>query len=415
MQHNVGQIRVLFLCALLSICKTGSAADDAASNASDEPPRQAERKSADGIPVDRESAGRRIDAILSPLADAKSPGTAVLVRKDGRVVFQRGYGVRAVEIGPNWRSLAKIDAATNFRLASCSKQFTAMSIMLLVYDGKLRYEDKLTDLFPEFPAYGRTITVRHLLNHVSGLPDYEDLMDRLHPGRWNAEHQIQDRDVLSLLEKQKETKFPPGTKWAYSNSGYVVLGLIAAKVSGKPFPEFLHDRIFAQLRMDHTLAYEKGKSEVPNRAYGHTKEASGWKQTDQSSTSATLGDGGVYSSLTDLAKWDEALASHTLLSEKEMLPALAPVKLADGSRPAWPANSDRPQGTPVSYGFGWFLDPYHGHGRMWHYGDTMGFHSYIERFVPGKLSIIVLCNRTDLDPQDLARQVADVYLAPSSN
>ena len=393
-----GPISALLLCALLSICKSGSAADDAASTASGEPPRQA----------DEESAGRRIDAIFSPLADAKSPGAAVLARKDGRVVFQRGYGVRDL------RSMAKIDAQTSFRLASCSKQFTAMSIMLLVHDGKLRYESKLTDLFPEFPAYGRTITVRNLLNHVSGLPDYEDLMDRLYPGRWDAEKQIQDRDELSLLETQKGTKFPPGTKWAYSNSGYVVLGLIAAKVSGKSFPEFLHDRIFVPLRMDHTLAHEKGKSEVPNRAYGHTKEASGWRQTDQSSTSATLGDGGVYSSLADLAKWDEALARHTLLSEKEMLPALTPVKLADGSRPVWPANSDRPEGTPVSYGFGWFLDPFRGHGRMWHYGDTMGFHSYIERFVPGKLSIIVLCNRTDLDPEDLARQVADVYLSPSS-
>ena len=92
-----------------------------------------------------------------------------------------------------------------------------------------------------------------------------------------------------------------------------------------------------------------------------------------------------------------------------MLPALAAVKLADGSRPVWPANADRPAGTPVSYGFGWFLDPYRGHARMWHYGDTMGFHSYIERFVPGKLSIIVLCNRTDLDPEALARRVSEVF------
>ena len=374
MQHNLGLISSLFLSALLSISKTGSAADDAAS--------------------------RRIDAIFSPLAEANSPGVAVLVRKDGRVVFERGYGYRDL------RSMAKVDGATNFRLASCSKQFTAMSIMLLVHDGKLHYDDKLTDVFPKFPAYGRTITVRNLLNHVSGLPDYEDLMDKLYPGRWTAKNQIQDREVLALLEAEKRTKFPPGTKWAYSNSGYVVLGLIAAKVSGKSFPEFLHDRIFVPLKMDHTLAHVKGKDEIFNRAYGHTKEGSGWRQTDQSSTSATLGDGGVYSSLADLAKWDEALARHTLLSEKDMLPALTPVKLAGGARPVWPANSDRPEGTLVSYGFGWFVDPYHGHGRMWHYGDTMGFHTYIERFVPGKLSIIVLCNRTDLDPEDLARQVA---------
>ncbi len=332
----LGLMSASFLSALPPICKTGCAADDRAKTTSDKHARQA----------DMDSASRRIDAIFSPLADAKSPGTAVLVRKDGRIVIQRGYGVRDLH------SKAKIDGETNFRLASCSKQFTAMSIMLLVHDGKLSYESKLTDIFPEFPAYGREITVRHLLNHVSGLPDYEDLMDRLCPGRWTAENQIQDREVLSLLEKQNETKFPPGTKWAYSNSGYVVLGLIAAKVSGEPFPEFLHDRIFAPLKMDHTLGYVKRKNEISNRAYGHTKQASGWKQTDQSSTSATLGDGGVYSSLSDLAKWDEALARHTLLSEKEMLPALTPVELASGSLPVWPANSDRPEGTPVSYGFG---------------------------------------------------------------
>ncbi len=382
-----------FLSALLSICESGSAADDA--------------------------AGKRIDAILAPLADAESPGVAVLVRKDGQVVFERGYGVRDL------RSMAKIDANTNFRLASCSKQFTAMSIMLLVHDGKLHYDNKLTDILPEFPAYGRTITVRNLLNHVSGLPDYEDLMDNLYPGRWTAENQIQDREVLALLEAEKKTKFPPGTKWAYSNSGYVVLGLIVAKASGKSFPEFLHDRIFVPLKMDHTLAHVKGKDEVFNRAFGHTKEAgivafrsakvAGWKETDQSSTSATLGDGGVYSSLADLAKWDEALARHALLSEKEMLPALTPVKLTDGARPVWPANSDRPEGTPVSYGFGWFLDPYHGHGRMWHYGDSMGFHTYIERFDSGKLSIIVLCNRTDLDPEALGEEVAEVYLGTAKN
>ncbi len=386
--------RALCLCLLLPLGKSSSRADDAATTVSNElTPKP-----------DKQLDVARIDAIFSPLVGAKSPGVAVLVRSDGQMACQRGYGVRDL------RSMAKIDAHTNFRLASCSKQFTAMSIMLLVHDGKLRYEDKLTHVFPEFPAYGRTITIQNLLNHTSGLPDYEDLMDRLYPKRWDVENQINDLEVLSLLEKQKETKFPPGAKWAYSNSGYVVLGLIVAKVSGKSFPEFLRDRIFAPLKMDHSVALVKGKNDVSNRAYGHTKEGSGWVQTDQSSTSATLGDGGVYSSLVDLAKWDESLARHTLLGEKEMRAALAPVKLADGSQPVWPANSDRPAGTPVSYGFGWFLDPYRGHERMWHYGDTMGFHTYIERFIADKLSIIVLCNRTDLDPEELARQVADLYL-----
>jgi len=349
----------------------------------------------------------QIDGIFSPLADDKSPGIAVLVRKDGRTVFEREYGAREL------RTLARIDAQTNFRLASCSKQFTAMSVMLLVHDGKLRDEENLTDVFPDFPAYGKAITIRHLLNHTSGLPDYEDLMAAAEKRRgaaiWSETRQIQDAEVLKLLEKETAGKFAPGTRWSYSNSGYVVLGLVMAKVSGKTFAQFLRERIFAPLGMTQTLAYEKGQSEVSRRAYGHSKEGEAWKETDQSSTSATLGDGGIYSSLEDLAKWDEALAQHTLLSEEEMQAALTPVKLADGSQPRWPPNSDRLEGTPVVYGFGWFLDPYRGRARMWHSGDTTGFHTYIVRFVADKLTILVLCNRTDLDPEALALKVVDLF------
>jgi CubicO group peptidase (beta-lactamase class C family) len=354
----------------------------------------------------------KLEAIFAPFNDAKSPGVAVLVRKAGRTVFERGYGARDL------RSFAAIDPQTNFRLASCTKQFTAMAIMLLVHDGELRYDESLSEVFPEFPAYGKTITIRNLLNHTSGLQDYEALMEqeeRSGGHRWTEENQIQDAEVLALLEKQNSTLFPPGTKWAYSNSGYVMLGSIVAKVSGKTFSEFLHDRIFGPLRMERTLAYVKGKNEVAFRAFGHTKEVNGWKQTDQSSTSATLGDGGVYSSLRDLAKWDDALTRHTLLGEKEMRPALTPVELAGGARPVWPANSDRTEGSPVSYGFGWFLDPYRNFARMWHYGETMGFHTYIERFAGNtlgrsELTIIVLCNRTDVDPGQLAAKVADLNL-----
>ena len=350
----------------------------------------------------------RINAIFTPLADDKSPGLAVLVRKDGRTAFERGHGVLDL------RTLAKIDPQTNFRLASCSKQFTAMSIMLLVHDGKLRYDDKLTDVFPDFPAYGKAITIRNLLNHTSGLPDYEDLMDASEKREgapiWTSTHQIQDAEVLDLLEQERAGKFTPGTQWSYSNSGYVVLGLVVAKISGKPFREFLRERIFVPLKMSQTIAYQKGQNEVTNRAYGHSKEGDTWKETDQSPTSATLGDGGIYSSLTDLAKWDEALAQHTLLTENEMQPALTPAQLATGNQPQWPANSDRPQGTPVSYGFGWFLDPYRNHVRTWHYGDTIGFHTYIQRFPADHLTIIILCNRTDLDPESLAAKVADLFL-----
>jgi CubicO group peptidase (beta-lactamase class C family) len=280
----------------------------------------------------------QIDALFAT-ANSSTPGAAVLVIEDGFPVFRRGYGVSDL------RTLHKIDEHTNFRLASVTKQFTAMAIMLLVHDGKLRYDQTLTEIFPEFHAYGKTITIRHLLNHTSGLLDYEDLMAQQY-GNIPDEQipQIHDSGVLARLEKASTTKFAAGSKWEYSNSGYCVLTMVLEKVSGERFGEFLRERIFAPLQMTNTIVYEKGKNEVQNRAYGHTPQARGWRETDQSSTSATLGDGGVYTSLIDLARWDAALRDHTLLSEKEMEPALAPVRPSGG-----PAQEN---GKPVSYGFG---------------------------------------------------------------
>jgi CubicO group peptidase (beta-lactamase class C family) len=340
----------------------------------------------------------QIDAIFSTLKSSKAPGAAVLVVRNGRPVFRRGYGVTDL------RTRRPIDAETDFRLASFTKQFTAMCIMLLVHDGKLHYDDHLTDVFPEFPAYGKSTTVRNLLNHTSGLPDYEDILTRQYPNTPDDKiPQVHDAGVLKLLEQQSAGLFPAGSKWQYSNSGYVMLGLIVEKVSGKSFGDFLRERIFVPLEMTHTLAYEKGKNEVPNRAFGHTKEKDGWRETDQSSTSATLGDGGIYTSIDDLEKWDRALSEHTLLSEAEMHPALTPVQPTSGAAKA-------SNGQTVSYGFGWFLAPYQGHKRMSHDGETMGFRTTIQRFPDDQLTVIVLANRADVDPAQLALRVADLYL-----
>src|SRR5579884_4068372 len=232
-----------------------------------------------------------------------------MAMRDGRVEFAHGFGVADLKTGE------RITTQTNFRLASVTKQFTAMAVMLLVHDGKLRYEERLNYIFPEFPKYGEQIRIRHLLTHTSGLQDYEDLMDEQ---RWNPAIQISDQQVLGLLEHATGTKFAPGTQWSYSNSGYVLLGLIVAKASGKPFDDFLRERIFEPLGMNRTVAYVQGKNRVEHRAYGYSFENGAWRDTDQSPTSATLGDGGVYSSVTDLAKWFRALDENKLLSAEEM-------------------------------------------------------------------------------------------------
>lgn len=361
---------------------------------------------------------QQLDAVFSAVTSPDAPGLAAMVRKDGHTVFANGFGRRELRTG------TKIDSQTNFRLASFTKQFTAMAIMLLAHDGKLRYDQMLTEVIPGFPDYGKSVTIRNLLNHTGGLPDYEDLMDSAEKAKgrpiWSPDHQIHDDEVLGLLEKESKGKFASGTSWSYSNSGYVVLGFIVAKVSGQSYADFLHSRIFAPLHMDHTLVYLKGKNEVPSRAFGHTSlipdhgpQKLVFDETDQSSTSATLGDGGVYSNLDDLAKWDDALRNHSLLSAEEMAPALVPAKLANGSPTLWPTapNDDNLHpGKPVAYGFGWFLDPYKNHPRMWHTGSTMGFRTVIERFTRDNLTIVILANRTDLDPESLALKIADLYV-----
>jgi CubicO group peptidase (beta-lactamase class C family) len=257
---------------------------------------------------------------------------------------------------------------------------------------------------PEFPAWARAITVRHLLTHTSGLPDYEDLMDG---GAWSAERQIQDAEAVELIARQTRPKFAAGTSWSYSNSGYVVLGAMVARVSGRTFPEFLRERIFAPLGMRRTVAFVKGANSVVNRAFGHNRSGPGFVEADQSSTSATLGDGGVYSNVEDLGKWDAALSSGSLIPVGEMRVA---ARLAGGGPTFWPKESNEDNlfpGKPVLYGFGWFLDPYQGQSRMWHTGTTKGFRTVIERFPERRVTVVVLSNRTDLDVAGLALRAAD--------
>lgn len=354
------------------------------------------------LPGEADSRAKRVEEVFAGMGSDRAPGAAVLVVERGRVVFEHGYGVADL------RTMRPIDELTNFRLASMTKQFTAAAVVLLVRDGKLHYEDALTSVFPEFPAYGRDITIRHLLQHTSGLPDYESLMAPPESGVPVEEAQIKDAEVLELLERQTAGKFAPGSRWEYSNSGYVVLGLVVEKASGLPFRRFLRDRIFAPLGMDGTVAYERGTNEVRDRAFGHSFENGKWRETDQSPTSATLGDGGVYSSLRDMARWDAALRDRTLLSAAELELVMTPVVVPE----APPAE---PDGSPAAYGFGWFLNPWKGHARAWHYGETVGFRTAIERFIEDGVTVVVLCNRGDADAAALALKAAEPYLGKGAS
>ncbi len=347
----------------------------------------------------RPQAGRaELDGLFRPLVTESSPGYAVGVILDGRLDLARTYGLA------NLASGARITTATDFRLASLTKQFTAAAVMLLVREGKLHYDDPLTRIFPEFPAYGRAITIRNLLNHTSGLKDYENIYEDRMRGRPPGKiPQITDAGVLELMEQQTATDFRPGSRWRYSNSGYALLAMAVERASAKPFQDFLRDRIFHPLHMDQSVAFVPGKNRIPNRAYGYRKAGDSWIFSDQSATSAVLGDGGIYTSIDDLVKWVGALDRRSLLSAAELSPAFTPV-----SAPGVEA----PDHTPAAYGFGWFLDPYKGHRRTWHYGETCGFLTAIQRFPDDHLTVIVLSNRTDTDPSPLALRIADMYLSP---
>lgn len=342
-----------------------------------------------------------LDKYLSGLISKGEPGLAAAVLKNGQPAMIYTAGVVDV------KSLQPITARSNFRLASVTKQFTATAIMLLARDGRLSYDQSLRDYFPDFPAYGQAMTIRQLLTHTSGLPEYEDLMPAADPAREIEEQQITDRQVLELLKQLKTGDFPPGEEWRYSNSGYVLLGLIIEKASGQPFDEFLHDRIFAPLGMEATILYERNKNTVQSRAYGHTRVSGRWQIKDQSLASATRGDGRIYSSVEDLIKWDQAWRDESLLTNDEKKLALTPVKVR-GKGPV------DPDGHPAAYGFGWFLNPWEGHPRAWHYGETTGFRTTIQRFYEDGLTVIILANRDDLDPSSLALRLARSFLSSKS-
>ncbi len=339
-----------------------------------------------------------VETLISKAVGADEPGLALALVQDGRVLFKAGLGLADI------RNRRPIDTRTNFRLASLTKQFTATAILLLVREGELAYETRLTEIFSDFPEYGNEITVRHLLTHTSGLPDYENLMPGAELAIPVEDQQINDYQVLELLKGEKQGKFRPGTGWDYSNSGYVVLGLIAEKVSGVPLGIFLREKVFKPLGMRATVLYEKGISEVENRAFGHALQDGKWIIRDQSRTSATRGDGCIYSSIEDLVLWDKAWREGALLSKEEMALALTPVEVP-GQGPI------EPGGSPAAYGFGWFLNPWKGHQRAWHYGETAGFRTAIHRFLEAGLTVIVLCNREDIDASDLALKLAEIFFS----
>ncbi|HEY2633473.1 MAG TPA: serine hydrolase domain-containing protein [Steroidobacteraceae bacterium] len=322
---------------------------------------------------------REIDTLMHGYQGAV-PGAGVAVLRDGVPIFRRAYGLADLE------DRVAATTATNYRLASLTKQFTAAAILLLAEAGRLSLDDPVRRWLPTLPHTADDIVIRHLLTHASGLIDYEDLI----PDGRTA--QLRDADVLGLLEAENRGYFPPGQGYRYSNSGYSLLALIVGRASGEDFASFLSERIFQPLGMQNTVAFESGISVVPHRAFGYSASEYSWIRTDQDLTSATLGDGGIYSSVDDLAKWEAALCGDKLLRPESLRLAFQPAIQTDD-----PA---------VQYGFGWRIT---GESR-WHSGESIGFRNVIVRFLEQRLAVIVLTNRNDPAPYPTALAIANVLV-----
>jgi CubicO group peptidase (beta-lactamase class C family) len=327
----------------------------------------------------------KIDSIFKDYNKINLPGAVVMIIKDGEIIFEKAYGLA------NLVKNLPITGETNFRLASVTKQFTAMSILMLIEKGKLKFETTLKYIFPEFPSFGKNITIKNLLQHTSGLIDYEDLIPD------SATVQVKDKDVLALLMKTDSTYFKPGSKHQYSNTGYAILAMIIEKIYGKPYRDFLRENIFDPLGMNNTIAFEKNINEVTNRAYGYKITNGVPEFADQSITSAVLGDGGIYSSLNDLYKWDQELYTEKLINRKYL----------DES---W-SNGITKTGEEFPYGYGWRLESYKNNKAVYHTGSTRGFRNIIYRIPEKHFTIIILTNRdagSEFGTLEFAHQIIDL-------
>jgi CubicO group peptidase (beta-lactamase class C family) len=300
------------------------------------------------------------------------PGASAIVVRDGATMVAAAFGLADLE------QSTPATITTNYRLASVSKQFTATAILLLVADGRLTLDDPLARFFAPSPPQWRHVMVQHLLTHTAGLLDYEELIP---PG---TTARLGDRNVLDLVRPHADGYHAPGAAFRYSNTGYCLLALIVEQVADRSFATVLRERLFAPLGMADTLAYEAGGPDIPLRAYGYSHSGQAWARTDQSLTSATLGDGGIYSSAVDLARWDAALATGELLPARLMERVFSP-------------HVATPEG--AAYGLGWYLQ---GRRVAYHTGETIGFRTAIVRRLDTRRTAIVLANRSEAAPRDLA-------------
>lgn len=308
----------------------------------------------------------RIDAVIAPHYKATDPGATVIVTKDGKTLLRKAYGMADVAAKVPMR------AEMSLRLGSITKQFTSTAILMLAEEGKLAVTDPITKFLPDYPTQGKVITIEHLLTHTSGVVSYTGKPD------FRASS-TKDLSVSQMIDsfKNDPLEFAPGTRYAYNNSGYFLLGAIIEKVSGQSYAKFVEQRIFVPLGMTQT-AYEGMERGPTSRAAGHSRSESGFAPSPPLSMSLPYAAGSLVSTVDDLARWDAAVSSGKLLKAASWTQAFTPYKLADGKATA--------------YGYGWMLGKLRGSDTIGHGGGINGFSTYALR-VPGqKVYVAVLTN-----------------------
>jgi CubicO group peptidase (beta-lactamase class C family) len=329
----------------------------------------------------QQTPAAKIDRVIKQQMDAdKIPGVSLAVLRDGKIVLLKSYGLANVE------HQVPVKPTTIFQSGSIGKQFTAAAVMILVQENKLSLDDKISKYFPDAPASWKDITVWNLLTHTSGLGDY--------PADVDLRRDYTEDEYFASFKKAP-LDFAPGSSWNYSNVGYVTLGMLIRKVTGKYYGDFLKERIFQPLGMT-TARIISEADIVPNRAAGYRLVQGELKNQEWVSPSTnSTADGSLYLSILDLAKWDVSLYTDKLLTQASREKIWTAARLNNG--------------TTKDYGFGWHLGDYHGHRLVFHGGAWQGFKTFILRFLDTKLTIIFLANSWETRDFKLARKLAAVF------
>jgi CubicO group peptidase (beta-lactamase class C family) len=325
-----------------------------------------------------------INDVLEKTFKPDEPGAAVIVVRDGKVLFRKGYGLANVELG------VSVEPDMVFRLGSITKQFTAVAILMLAEQGKLLLDDDLTKFLPDYPTKGQKITVEHLLTHTSGIKNYTSLPEWL--AVWRKDLTV--KEIVDLF-KDKPMDFAPGEKWSYSNSGYILLGAIIEKVSGQTYQDFVQKNIFTPLGMKHSY-YDNTARLIPRRVEGYSKTNEGYQNAAYLSMTQPFSAGSLMSSVDDLALWDAALYTEKLVKQESLKRAWTQRLLNNGKS--------------AHYGYGWSMSVYESHPIIEHGGGINGFTTYALRMPADRIFVAILTNRDSSGPGAVAFKVAALAL-----